>query len=71
MTNVNQVRKVRALLEDAGAVMREAIAQISGLPDTADNMRSYEMANEVERVIRSIEERVMRNNQAAFDAEKS
>ena len=61
-----QVLRVRNLLSMTSADMREAIAQISLLPDTAANVEVYRIANRIEGDIRELEARAVAANQAAF-----
>ena len=67
MTHAEQTQTVRGLLAEAGALMREAIAQIGNLPDTKANGLSYGDGCEIENRIRQLESKVMADNHAAFN----
>lgn len=61
-----QVLRVRDYLSATSANMREAIAEISLLPDTKENEAIHKLACEIEVSIRALEGRAVRSNPDAF-----
>jgi hypothetical protein len=63
----SQVVRVRDFLRMTSADMREAIAEISLLPDTPANAGVHKIACEIESSIRELEARAIAANRAAFE----